>query len=101
MLSTPYSHPPKWVDPNPHPQTISLTLGYKPSTLIHTSPHLSTLIPLSEVFDDKKTFTDWFDTMLDGAGDDVESQLLATEKKLVVVHRLHQILVPFMLRRQV
>ena len=44
-----------------------------------------------EVFDDKKTFTDWFDTMLDGAGgEDVESQLLANEKKLVVVHRLHQ-----------
>ena len=55
----------------------------------------------SEVFDDKKTFTDWFDTMLDGAGDDEESLLLANEKKLVVVHRLHQILVPFMLRRQV
>lgn len=26
---------------------------------------------------------------------------MANEKKLVVVHRLHQILVPFMLRRQV
>ena len=53
------------------------------------------------MFDDKKQFSDWFDTML---GDDnsgtVEEQLLATEKKLVVVHRLHQILVPFMLRRQ-
>ncbi len=29
-----------------------------------------------------------------------ETQLLEMEKKLVVVHRLHQILVPFMLRRQ-
>lgn len=52
---------------------------------------------LPEVFDDKKTFTDWFDTMLgdedeDGEGSE-ESLLLANEKKLVVVHRLHQILV--------
>jgi hypothetical protein len=30
------------------------------------------------VFDDKKTFTDWFDTMLDSAGDDEDAQLLAT-----------------------
>ena len=30
-----------------------------------------------------------------------QAKLMATEKKLVVVHRLHQILVPFMLRRQV
>ena len=41
MLSTPYSHPPKWVDHNPHPQIKSLTFGYTPSTLINTSPHLS------------------------------------------------------------
>lgn len=56
---------------------------------------LNLLLP--EVFDDKKTFTDWFDTMLgdedeDGEGSE-ESLLLANEKKLVVVHRLHQILV--------
>jgi hypothetical protein len=31
----------------------------------------------------------------------LQAKLLATEKKLVVVHRLHQILMPFMLRRQV
>ncbi|KAJ9510927.1 hypothetical protein QJQ45_027848, partial [Haematococcus lacustris] len=52
----------------------------------------------------------WFDEMLEQEGDDDdelsaagahEAKLLATEKKLVVVHRLHQILVPFMLRRQV
>lgn len=30
-----------------------------------------------------------------------QAKLMANEKKLVVVHRLHQILVPFMLRRQV
>jgi hypothetical protein len=31
----------------------------------------------------------------------MQAKLMANEKKLVVVHRLHQILVPFMLRRQV
>eukprot|EP00967_Tisochrysis_lutea_P080995 scaffold111530_cov19-Tisochrysis_lutea.AAC.1 len=30
----------------------------------------------------------------------LQAKLMANEKKLVVVHRLHQILVPFMLRRQ-
>lgn len=31
----------------------------------------------------------------------LQKQQLAHEKKLVVIHRLHQILMPFMLRRQV
>jgi hypothetical protein len=35
------------------------------------------------------------------AGGMSEADLMAREKKLVVVHRLHQILLPFMLRRQV
>ncbi|GIL44687.1 hypothetical protein Vafri_2212 [Volvox africanus] len=69
---------------------------------------LNLLLP--EVFDDKKQFASWFGDQLDKAGDDdegygtgglSESELLAREKKLVVVHRLHQILLPFMLRRQV
>eukprot|EP00955_Chlamydomonas_euryale_P011939 128379-Chlamydomonas_euryale.AAC.1 len=43
-----------------------------------------------------------FETMLSSADEgDSAAQMLANEKKLVVVHRLHQILVPFMLRRQV
>lgn len=63
-----------------------------------------------QVFDDKKQFAAWFGDQLDKGGDDDEgygtgglsqSELLAREKKLVVVHRLHQILLPFMLRRQV
>lgn len=37
----------------------------------------------------------------DAGGGLSESDMLAREKKLVVVHRLHQILLPFMLRRQV
>ncbi|KXZ56213.1 hypothetical protein GPECTOR_1g185 [Gonium pectorale] len=68
---------------------------------------LNLLLP--EVFDDKKQFASWFGDQLDKTGDDddlggrglSESELLAREKKLVVVHRLHQILLPFMLRRQV
>ncbi|GFH33281.1 uncharacterized protein HaLaN_32628, partial [Haematococcus lacustris] len=68
---------------------------------------LNLLLP--EVFDNKEQFAAWFDEMLEQEGDDDdelsaagahEAKLLATEKKLVVVHRLHQILVPFMLRRQ-
>ena len=60
------------------------------------------------MFDDKKTITDWFDSMLDEGGDDEGgggdasgARLFGLEKKLVVVNRLHQILLPFMLRRQV
>ncbi|KAG1660651.1 hypothetical protein FOA52_008011 [Chlamydomonas sp. UWO 241] len=61
---------------------------------------LNLLLP--EVFDDKKQFSDWFDSMLSASETgDATAQQLANEKKLVVVHRLHQILVPFMLRRQV
>ncbi len=62
------------------------------------------------MFDDKKQFASWFGDQLDKGGGDEdegyggglsESDMLAREKKLVVVHRLHQILLPFMLRRQV
>lgn len=69
-------------------------------------PHLSTFrrrqhCPL-QVFDDKNQFAEWFGDSFGktapGAGgeDDV-----AMEKRVVVIHRLHQILEPFMLRRQV
>ena len=55
-----------------------------------------------QVFDDKNQFAEWFGDSFGktapGAGgeDDV-----AMEKRVVVIHRLHQILEPFMLRRQV
>ncbi|DBA85268.1 TPA: hypothetical protein ACH3X2_005964 [Trebouxia sp. C0005] len=61
---------------------------------------LNLLLP--EVFDDKNQFAEWFGDSFGktapGAGgeDDV-----AMEKRVVVIHRLHQILEPFMLRRQV
>ena len=54
----------------------------------------------TQVFDDRKLFADWFggDTSAAaGGGDD----WLEKEKRVVVIHRLHQILEPFMLRRQV
>ncbi len=51
------------------------------------------------MFDDKAAFNDWFGEALggeDGGGAD-----WLQEKRVVVIHRLHQILEPFMLRRQV
>lgn len=65
---------------------------------------LNLLLP--EVFDDKKCFTEWFGEVLGNTGpDDVSKhegmEWLETEKRVVVIHRLHQILEPFMLRRQV
>ncbi len=56
-----------------------------------------------QVFDDKSTFTEWFGDSLGKAaeGSKQEDEWLETEKRVVVIHRLHQILEPFMLRRQV
>ena len=57
---------------------------------------LNLLLP--DVFDDAKIFSEWFGGQdAKGNGD----HWLDTEKRVVVVHRLHQILEPFMLRRQV
>lgn len=52
------------------------------------------------MFDDKRSFTTWFDNFLSGQNNAGDSWM-QKEKRLVVVHRLHQILEPFMLRRQV
>ena len=64
--------------------------------------------PSHQVFDDNKTFSSWFGEFLDSqeADDDAAAVVgsegwLKSEKRLVVIHRLHQILEPFMLRRQV
>ena len=58
-----------------------------------------------QVFDDNKSFTDWFGDALGGGapggGGGGEDDWLEMEKRVVVIHRLHQILEPFMLRRQV
>lgn len=55
-----------------------------------------------QVFDDKNQFAEWFGDSFGktapGAGGEDE---VAMEKRVVVIHRLHQILEPFMLRRQV
>ena len=54
------------------------------------------------MFDDKGTFTEWFGDSLGKAADGgAGDEWLETEKRVVVIHRLHQILEPFMLRRQV
>lgn len=56
-----------------------------------------------QVFDDRDMFGQWFGgTGGQGAGGAAGSEdWLETEKRVVVIHRLHQILEPFMLRRQV
>ena len=66
--------------------------------------------PAAQVFDDKATFAEWFGDALGkggggagggGGGGGGGDEWLETEKRVVVIHRLHQILEPFMLRRQV
>lgn len=61
---------------------------------------LNLLLP--EVFDNRKAFHDWFSKPFqkDGASESVEDDWLETEKKVIIIHRLHQILEPFMLRRR-
>ncbi len=55
-----------------------------------------------QVFDDKATFAEWFgDALGKQAGEGGPDEWLEKEKRVVVIHRLHQILEPFMLRRQV
>ncbi|XP_028770422.1 ATP-dependent helicase BRM isoform X2 [Neltuma alba] len=62
---------------------------------------LNLLLP--EVFDNRKAFHDWFSKPFqkEGLGQNAEDDWLETEKKVIVIHRLHQILEPFMLRRRV
>ncbi|PKA58794.1 ATP-dependent helicase BRM [Apostasia shenzhenica] len=63
---------------------------------------LNLLLP--EVFDNRKAFHDWFSKPFqrDGASQNTEEDdWLETEKKVIIIHRLHQILEPFMLRRRV
>ncbi|KAK7389936.1 hypothetical protein VNO78_25233 [Psophocarpus tetragonolobus] len=62
---------------------------------------LNLLLP--EVFDNRKAFHDWFSKPFqkEGTTQNVEDDWLETEKKVIIIHRLHQILEPFMLRRRV
>ncbi|XP_015584288.2 ATP-dependent helicase BRM [Ricinus communis] len=62
---------------------------------------LNLLLP--EVFDNRKAFHDWFSKPFqkEGPPHDAEDDWLETEKKVIIIHRLHQILEPFMLRRRV
>ncbi|XP_043805240.1 ATP-dependent helicase BRM isoform X6 [Manihot esculenta] len=62
---------------------------------------LNLLLP--EVFDNRKAFHDWFSKPFqkEGPAHDAEDDWLETEKKVIIIHRLHQILEPFMLRRRV
>lgn len=60
---------------------------------------LNLLLP--DVFDDKSTFTDWFGDAIAATSQGDGADWLEKEKRVVVIHRLHQILEPFMLRRQV
>ncbi|KAK6918359.1 Glutamine-Leucine-Glutamine, QLQ [Dillenia turbinata] len=62
---------------------------------------LNLLLP--EVFDNRKSFHDWFSKPFqrEGSTQNAEDDWLETEKKVIIIHRLHQILEPFMLRRRV
>lgn len=75
---------------------------------------LNLLLP--EVFDSRRSFDEWFGKSLgekeekkekktkdgDGQnGSEDDEDWLEMEKKIIIIHRLHQILEPFMLRRQV
>ncbi|XP_057462987.1 LOW QUALITY PROTEIN: ATP-dependent helicase BRM-like [Actinidia eriantha] len=62
---------------------------------------LNLLLP--EVFDNRKAFHDWFSKPFqrEGPTHSAEDDWLETEKKVIIIHRLHQILEPFMLRRRV
>ncbi|XP_057454652.1 ATP-dependent helicase BRM-like isoform X2 [Lotus japonicus] len=62
---------------------------------------LNLLLP--EVFDNRKAFNDWFSKPFqkEGPTQNAEDDWLETEKKVIIIHRLHQILEPFMLRRRV
>ncbi|GMI99021.1 FLORAL FUSED ORGANS 3, CHROMATIN REMODELING 2, ARABIDOPSIS THALIANA BRAHMA, BRAHMA [Hibiscus trionum] len=61
---------------------------------------LNLLLP--EVFDNRKAFHDWFSQPFQReATHNAEDDWLETEKKVIIIHRLHQILEPFMLRRRV
>ncbi|XP_071697704.1 ATP-dependent helicase BRM-like isoform X2 [Rutidosis leptorrhynchoides] len=61
---------------------------------------LNLLLP--EVFDNKKAFHDWFSKPFQKeTAHNGEDDWLETEKKVIIIHRLHQILEPFMLRRRV
>ncbi|XP_039000166.1 ATP-dependent helicase BRM-like isoform X2 [Hibiscus syriacus] len=62
---------------------------------------LNLLLP--EVFDNRKSFHDWFSQPFqkEGPTHSAEDDWLETEKKVIIIHRLHQILEPFMLRRRV
>lgn len=62
---------------------------------------LNLLLP--EVFDNRKAFHDWFSKPFqrEAPTPNAEDDWLETEKKIIIIHRLHQILEPFMLRRRV
>ncbi|CAN6167182.1 unnamed protein product [Urochloa humidicola] len=63
---------------------------------------LNLLLP--EVFDSSKAFQDWFSKPFQRdvpTHSEEEDDWLETEKKVIIIHRLHQILEPFMLRRRV
>ncbi|KAK1266177.1 ATP-dependent helicase BRM [Acorus gramineus] len=63
---------------------------------------LNLLLP--EIFDNRKVFHDWFSKPFQKNGpshNSEEDEWLETEKKVIIIHRLHQILEPFMLRRRV
>lgn len=63
---------------------------------------------LPTIFDSSESFQEWFSKPFEsqglskatsGAGEDAAEQMLDEEEKLLIIHRLHTILRPFLLRR--
>ena len=52
---------------------------------------------LPKVFDTSDSFDDWFSAPFQGAMEDVT---LSEEEELLIIHRLHQVIRPFLLRRK-
>ena len=86
-----------------HPQlcTPQQLLAECHDSMLHSSRLLSTQRLPAQVFDDKGQFGEWFGETIGKEGPGGKDSWLETEKRVVVINRLHQILEPFMLRRQV
>lgn len=78
-----------------------MVLGILQNDLKELWSLLNLLLP--EVFDNRKAFHDWFSQPFqkEGPTHNAEDDWLETEKKVIIIHRLRQILEPFMLRRRV
>jgi ATP-dependent helicase STH1/SNF2 len=55
---------------------------------------------LPKVFDSSVNFEDWFNSPINNATGDKDKVQMTEEETLLIIHRLHQVLRPFLLRRE-